>query len=535
MPTPGTPGTPGSPNNLQDTDPRTAVSSALNMPKHFVWAEHAALIFAIALVASVIAHGGLLLKYADSSFVHMDPNLLGKERELIVVERAPEMDTIVEPVPEEQVDATKPDEPTEPLDQTVNEDTLVAMSEALLDNAPPQPAQSQAVTDEVELSNVTDEKPADNLDEGKLAQGFPEVDLPSSVKSSQNVQIPLDIKFTPGTGTGDEGDGEGSGSGEGGIAFASGSAQNALLGSGLVAGMNPQPRKLAPPVIEETHDVTVDNAIVEAPLKMPEVDFTELAMEQGAKVTIPEKLDHDFDYYITRYVAPQQTNTGWFGRKPEFTDDGRGYFKVEIVPRKSLKRLPTMPKDVVYMIDISGSVPQTWVDQIVRGVRDSLASLNKEDRFNIVFFSESPVIFSPNQIQEATDENIAKARQFLQDRNSEGMTDVNHALSRLLVRDLAVARVYNLVMISDGRPTRGVMDTRELINLITRDNDQVASIYCVGVTNRQNRSLLEFLAYRNKGFCVYADSEVQVAQTIRDLASRLRYPLMKDVRMSLLG
>ncbi len=527
--------TPGTPNNLQDTDPRTAVSSALNMPKHFVWAEHAALIFAMALVLSVIAHGGLLLKYADSSFVHMDPNLLGQDRELIVVERVPEMDTIVEPVPEEQVDPTKPEEPTEPLDQTVNEDTLVAMSEALLDNAPPQPAQSQAVTEDVELSNVTDEKPADNLDEGKLAQGFPEVDLPSSVKASQNVQIPLDIKFTPGTGTGDEGDGEGSGSGEGGIAFASGSAQNALLGSGLVAGMNPQPRKLEPPKIEEAHDVTVDNAIVDAPLKMPEVDFTELAMEQGAKVNIPEKLDHDFDYYITRYVAPQQTNTGWFGRKPEFTDDGRGYFKVEIVPRKSLKRLPTMPKDVVYLIDISGSVPQTWVDQIVRGVRDSLASLNKEDRFNIVFFSESPVIFSPNQIQEATDENLAKARQFLQDRNSEGMTDVNHALSRLLVRDLAVARVYNLVMISDGRPTRGVMDTRELINLITRDNDQVASIYCVGVTNRQNRSLLEFLAYRNKGFCVYADSEVQVAQTIRDLASRLRYPLMKDVRMSLLG
>ncbi|MAX25638.1 MAG: hypothetical protein CMJ19_14155, partial [Phycisphaeraceae bacterium] len=209
------------------------MSSALNLPKHFVWAEHAALIFAMALVLSVIAHGGLLLKYADSSFVHMDPSLLGQDRELIVVERVPEMDTIVEPVPEEQVDPTKPDEPTEPLDQTVNEDTLVAMSEALLDNAPPQPAQSQSVTEDVELSNVTDEKPADNLDEGKLAQGFPEVDLPSSVKASQNVQIPLDIKFTPGTGTGDEGGGEGSGSGEGGIAFASGNAQNALLGSGL--------------------------------------------------------------------------------------------------------------------------------------------------------------------------------------------------------------------------------------------------------------------------------------------------------------
>ena len=532
MPTPGNPGNPG--NHLRNTDPRTAMSSALNMPKHFVWAEHTSMLFVAALIVSVLAHGALAYKYAQESFVHIDPALLGQDRQYIVVERAPDQDIVVDPLPDEVVE-NKPDENVEPMDQTVKEDDLVAMSQALLDDNPPPAAQSQTVTQEVELRKVDDEKPADNLEEGKRAQGFPEVALPDSVKSSQTVQIPLDIKFTPGNGTGDEGTGEGAGGGTGGVAMISGDAQNILLGSGLVAGFNPKPQKLAPPVIEERHDMTVDNAIVDAPLTMPKVDFTELAMDEAAKVNIPEKLDHDFDYELTRYVAPQDVKTGWFGRKESFTDDGRGYFKVEILPRKSLKRLPTMPKDVVFMIDISGSVPQTWVDQIVRGVRDSLASLNKEDRFNIVFFSESPVIFSPNQIQQATDENLAKARQFLQDRNSEGMTDVNHALSRLLVRDLEVARVYNLLMVSDGRPTRGVMDTRELINLITRDNDQVASIYCVGVTNRQNRPLLEFLAYRNKGFCVYSDSEVQVAQVIRDLCSRLRYPLMKDVRMSLLG
>ena len=128
------------------------------------------------------------------------------------------------------------------MDQTVNEDDLVAMSQALLDDSPPPPAQSQAVTEEVELRQIADEKPADNLEEGKLSEGFPEVALPSSVKDSQLVQIPLDIKFTPGTGTGDEGTGEGSGGGTGGIAMISGDAQNILLGSGLVAGFNPKPQ-----------------------------------------------------------------------------------------------------------------------------------------------------------------------------------------------------------------------------------------------------------------------------------------------------
>lgn len=539
-PPPGTPGTPGNfpghngpQGDPSQTDPRTAMASAMALPRQgFVMADHATAFFITALIVSVVLHAAVALKYANTALLKFDPALMGQEREMIIVQRAPEQDIVVEPFSE---DIVKTDEAIEQMDDaTVNEQDLIAMSEALLDDSPPPAAVSQQVTQEVELQQIKDEKPADSLDPGKLAEGFPEVDLPQSVQSAQNVQITMDIKFTPGSGTGSQGDGTGGDSG-GGIGMVSGTASNILLNTGLVAGANPKPQKLAPPVFAERHDMTVDNAIIEAPLQMPTVDFTELAMNEAAKVTIPERLDHDFDYEITRFVTPQNAKSGWFGRKDTFTDDGRGYFKVEIIPRKSLKRLPTMPKDVVYLIDISGSVPQLWVDQMVRGVRDALASLNKEDRFNIVFFSESPMVFSPNQIQPATDENLARARQFLQDRNSEGMTDVNHAMSRLLVRDLEVSRVYSLIMISDGRPTRGVLDTRELINLITKDNDQVASIYCVGVTSRQNRPLLEFLAYRNKGFCVYANDSTKVAQTIRNLASRLRFPLMKDVRMSLLG
>ncbi|MFP3787422.1 hypothetical protein, partial [Burkholderia sp. SIMBA_024] len=76
---------------------------------------------------------------------------------------------------------------------------------------------------------------------------------------------------------------------------------------------------------------------------------------------------------------------------------------------------------------------------------------------------------------------------------------------------------------------RGVIDTRRLIDLITRDNDLSASIYCVGVGDRQDRELLDFLAYRNKGRSVFVEDVDRAAPAINDLLSRLRYPLIRGV------
>jgi hypothetical protein len=170
------------PSDFRNTDPRTAVASALAMPpKRFVWAEHAGTLFFTALIISVLIHGALMLKFAQESFVHIDPAMLGQEREIIVVQRAPEQDVIVNPLPEEKSDTTQDKQP-ENMDQPAKEQDLVALSQALLDNNPPPAAASQQVTDDVAMRQVPDEKPADSLDEGKLAEGFPEVALQVTVR-----------------------------------------------------------------------------------------------------------------------------------------------------------------------------------------------------------------------------------------------------------------------------------------------------------------------------------------------------------------
>ncbi|MFW5682776.1 MAG: VWA domain-containing protein, partial [Phycisphaeraceae bacterium] len=240
----------------------------------------------------------------------------------------------------------------------------------------------------------------------------------------------------------------------------------------------------------------------------------------------PQPLDEDFDYTLTRY----RPEPGWFNR-----DVGDGYFRIDVAPRRSLQKLKAMPKDVVFLVDTSSSLPQKWVDAAITGVEASLASLNEGDRFNVVLFKETPQLLTDHEPLPANRASIEKATKFLRGAESRGYTDVNAALRRLLVRDRDRDRVYYLVLISDGRPTRGVMDTRELINLITRDNNLSASIYCVGVGEKQDRELLDFLAYRNKGRSVFVEEVGRTRVAIADLLSKLRYPLIRGAAFSVLG
>ncbi len=248
------------------------------------------------------------------------------------------------------------------------------------------------------------------------------------------------------------------------------------------------------------------------------LDFMDFGAIDPEDFEPPERLDDDFDYSITRLDNPRD----------------EGYFRVEITGKRSLRKLATMPKDVVFMVDTSRSIPQNTIEQITEGIKQSIRTMNDDDRFNLVFFSDQVRTFAGDPVP-TTRENLEMADRWMRNVRARGQTDVNLALRQLLKRDIEPGRVYELILISDGKPTLGVLDTRELINLITRENDLAASIYCVGIGRDQDNRLLDFLAYRNKGVSVSAANRSDVTLEIVELMSRLRYPIITDVQVRFAG
>lgn len=403
-------------------------------------------------------------------------------------------------------------------DEPIAGPTAQEMSRMLLD-APPPALGGDPLELELELRPV--EETFEGMS-GGLEIDLPAFELDGDVLSSLEDR-PDELDYNQGD---LPGDGDGGGSGRSGRGTGSaGLAGDALGNAGSAPRRTGAGSLVERPALDGPSAGPEPMADTQPGLESLPIDFIDLALSDTTEIVVPENLDDDFAYRVTTYTPTD--------RRGRATEDG--YFRVDITAQRSLRKLATSPKDVIFIIDTSSSVPADWVTEVTRGVREALVTLNEGDRFNIVLFNDRVSLLSEEGTVEATPEHFAMARTFLAEAESVGYTDVNAAMRQLLVRDVDPGRVYDLVLISDGQSTRGVTSTRDLINLITRDNDMIASIYCVGVAPQQNRELLNFLAYRNRGFSVYADRKEDAARVVGDLMSRLRYPIIKNVTLDVAG
>ena len=463
-------------------------------------------VFASAAVLSVLIHVVLAWSVYDKALFRFDLNLLRKPDRVYRVRRA-------------DPDAPMFMQPSLDQDRTISSsEDLSKMSQSLLvDEDSPQRPLGLAPDVTIRSSNPTRQSDADRLSSITLPQASGQDELVAQLVGNLELAVPFVENNDP-----PRPDTEQTGSRSKSTAPGHKFSPSALVDArSLPIGM-PMPPDLDPPrpiklIRNEERPAVASVATT--------IDLSRLALYTATALQVPEFLDHDFTYKLFTFTPLK----GWFD------DEETSYFRIELTGRRTLKKLRTMPRDVVYLVDTSGSVAQAWVDATIRAVEDALNYLNAGDRFNIVLFKDTPAFFHTDSIQPVSTESLAAARQFLNGARASGYTDVNQALSRLMVRDLDAERVYDLILISDGYSTRGIKDTRELINLITYNNDLAASIYCVGIGTKQDRLLLDFLAYRNRGFCVFAKSSDHASQIIRELASRLRFPIIKDVSMTVSG
>jgi len=455
--------------------------------------RQAKLLLMVAAVISMLVHAGMALGLYNRPLATIDPDLLRHDEFLHKISRAEDM--VVQEEPDAGEDGQK------------KADQIEDLTKDLLSQDPPPDSKNQN-QEEIDPNKQLDFRPDSNIDGSVLGATAFNVD---SVLSEGGA-ISLPSIGTGGTGTGTS-------SGSAIVAARVRASRNAASILGESAGV-PHARTgagaLDRPDVAERLKGPRDDALFGGS-DAAVVDFSGLGkLDELGEAT---HLDGDFEFTLTTY------------REPGIP----GFFRVDVRPKHTLKKLKTLPKDVVFLIDTSGSIQQSWVKEIVAGVSGALNTLNEDtgDRFNIVFFSDKPRFLSEQRIQAANARTLSAAHSFLRSAKAKGFTDVNQALSRLLVRD--IDRVYNLVLISDGVPTRGVMKTRELIDLITRGNEGVASIYSVGVGRKINREVLDFLSYRNKGSSVLVDGINSARAQIMAKMVELRYPLLMNLNMDIVG
>lgn len=209
------------------------------------------------------------------------------------------------------------------------------------------------------------------------------------------------------------------------------------------------------------------------------------------------------------------------------------YFELAI-RRKDATRMPTVPRDVLILQDCSESMTQRKLDQCKDGLLALLRRVGPEDRLEIVAFRED-VETCFGMFRPASPLNKAAATTFIDRMEARGKTDVYATLEALMRMPRSPGRPLLCVLVTDGRPTAGLVDSSEIIESFTRSNAGTVSVFALGGGTRVNRFLLDLLSYRNRGDSRVVERRQAIPEALAQVGDEIRRPVLTDLRYQFSG
>jgi Ca-activated chloride channel family protein len=208
-----------------------------------------------------------------------------------------------------------------------------------------------------------------------------------------------------------------------------------------------------------------------------------------------------------------------------------GHFLMMLSPKVDFDKRRISSKDVIFVIDVSGSMDGEKLKQAKEALRFGLKQTLKEsDRFNIIAF-ESKITPMSQAMLFASPLNISQALDFVDKLKAEGGTNINDSLVEAMRMFEADGRLHNLVFLTDGEPSASVNDPQQIAANVKAANRHRARLFAFGVGSNLNHLLLEKLAADNRG----ADSKIadtsELSRTISSFFSKVSQPVLSDLNV----
>ncbi|XP_040484630.1 inter-alpha-trypsin inhibitor heavy chain H4 isoform X3 [Ursus maritimus] len=209
-----------------------------------------------------------------------------------------------------------------------------------------------------------------------------------------------------------------------------------------------------------------------------------------------------------------------------------GYFVHYFAP----EGLPTIPKNVIFVIDKSSSMSGRKMQQTREALIKILDDLSPNDQFNLISFSGDAAQWKPLLVP-ASAENVNQARSYAAGIQAHGGTDINHAVL-MAVQLLNSAKqeelmpegtVSLIILLTDGDPTMGETNPARIQRNVKEAIDGQYSLFCLGFGFDVSYAFLEKLALDNGGLArrIYEDSDS--ALQLQDFYQEVANPLLTAV------
>ena len=237
--------------------------------------------------------------------------------------------------------------------------------------------------------------------------------------------------------------------------------------------------------------------------------------------------DQDFSLYWG--IASDTINVNLLTYRESANEDG--FFMLLVQPPLELPEDQIIPRDIIIVLDQSGSMDGAKWEQAQDAATYVLDNLNPRDRFNVVLFSTGWRVFS-NELESS--DAAEEAIDWINGMFPEGGTDINGALVTALEMTDS-ERPTTILFLTDGLPTEGEIDPEDILENIEAEAGPNVRIFAFGVGDDVDTFLLDSITSEFRGLSSYVRPTERVDEEVASLYNKIGAPVLTDVELNIEG
>lgn len=239
------------------------------------------------------------------------------------------------------------------------------------------------------------------------------------------------------------------------------------------------------------------------------------------RLTNPAQADRDFIL----------TWTPALGQKPSATllsetiGDEHYHLLMIVPPTHTLVQHQVAPREIIFVVDSSGSMSGESMQQAKSGLQFALSQLNPNDTFNIIDFDNEARKLFPQAVA-INNRNIAQAQYFIDNLEAEGGTEIALAVDMALTKPQS-QKLRQVIFLTDG----SIGNEQEVFAIIKNKlgNNR---LFTIGIGSTPNSFFMRKAAEHGRGTFTYISNIDQVQSSLNNLFKKLRYPVLRNLTLS---
>ena len=257
----------------------------------------------------------------------------------------------------------------------------------------------------------------------------------------------------------------------------------------------------------QTHDIDVDRKTA-----------SRASVRLRDQATIPNK-----DFVLKYDVAGAQVADAFLTTPaPGRSKPAGGYFTMILQPPSRLPESDIEPKELVFVLDTSGSMWGFPLEKAKAVINRALDELRPGDTFNLITFSGDTHIVFPRPVYP-TAANVRKAKEVLANRTGGGGTEMMTAIRAALAPSDSQDHVRVVCFLTDGY----VGNDMEIVGEVQKHPN--ARVFAFGIGTAVNRFLLAKMAEAGRGAVEYVTLADKADEAADRFYERVRSPLLTDL------